>query len=371
MSGNPSLSAVLRNRRMRGEGLWDEWHPFTISSAPEQEAALRNRRVRGMKGGGGGGLWDEWHPFTISSAPEQEGEGGGLWDEWHPFTISSAPEQEDTFWVHIRSAGHWTKNLREHLLTHYSPKKTSASSVSSQFKRRASSIAWFARRTSMARAKDASIRRRTITKDVNLQIFVDGPYGSPCREIFETEHAILIGSGIGVTPFASILQSITYRFKAGLVTCPKCMYSWCHAPRNLMNLKKVDFVWINRDQSNFEWFSSLICNLEKEQSKEASLKDAISMHMFMTAAPNQYEVNGVGVQMALDLVHHVKKTDLLTGLATRTQGGRPDFDKLFRDIKAKSTHNRIKVFFCGSPLLGKKIQQACLQHGILFSKEHF
>ncbi|KAK3800525.1 hypothetical protein RRG08_048728 [Elysia crispata] len=349
MSGNPSLSAVLRNRRMRGEGLWDEWHPFTISSAPEQEAALRNRRVRGMKGGGGGGLWDEWHPFTISSAPEQE----------------------DTFWVHIRSAGHWTKNLREHLLTHYSPKKTSASSVSSQFKRRASSIAWFARRTSMARAKDASIRRRTITKDVNLQIFVDGPYGSPCREIFETEHAILIGSGIGVTPFASILQSITYRFKAGLVTCPKCMYSWCHAPRNLMNLKKVDFVWINRDQSNFEWFSSLICNLEKEQSKEASLKDAISMHMFMTAAPNQYEVNGVGVQMALDLVHHVKKTDLLTGLATRTQGGRPDFDKLFRDIKAKSTHNRIKVFFCGSPLLGKKIQQACLQHGILFSKEHF
>ena len=55
----------------------DEWHPFTISSAPEQEgegderrkwgggcgmsgipslsAALQNRRVRGMKGGSGGG----------------------------------------------------------------------------------------------------------------------------------------------------------------------------------------------------------------------------------------------------------------------------------------------------------------------------
>ncbi|GFN95780.1 NADPH oxidase 5 [Plakobranchus ocellatus] len=94
-----------------------------------------------------------------------------------------------------------------------------------------------------------------------------------------------------------------------------------------MNLKKVDFVWVNRDQSNFEWFSSLLCNLEKEQSREASLKDAIHMHMFMTAAPNQYEVNGVGVQMALDLVHNAKKTDLLTGLATRTQGGRPDFDK--------------------------------------------
>ena len=54
------------------------------------------------------------------------------------------------------------------------------------------------------------------------------------------------------------------------------------------------------------------------------------MHLVLSslAAPNQYEVNGVGVQMALDLVHRVKKTDLLTGLSTRTQGGRPDFDKV-------------------------------------------
>ncbi|GFS14119.1 NADPH oxidase 5 [Elysia marginata] len=183
-------------------------------------------------------------------------------------------------------------------------------------------------RSRRALAKEASTKERIITKDVKMQVFVDGPYGSPCREIFDTEHVILIGSGIGVTPFAAILQSITYRFKAGLVTCPMCMYSWCHAPRNLMNLKKVDFVWINRDQSHFEWFSSLICNIEKEQLKEASLKDAVTMHMFMTAAPNQYEVNGVGVQMALDLVHNARKTDLLTGLSTRTQGGRPDFDKV-------------------------------------------
>ncbi|GFN95781.1 NADPH oxidase 5 [Plakobranchus ocellatus] len=131
--------------------------------------------------------------------------------EWHPFTISSAPEQEDTFWLHIRSAGHWTKKLREHLLTHYSPKKDSVPSTV-DMKRRASSIAWFTQRPSMAVAKETSIRRRTITKDVNIQVYVDGPYGSPCREIFETEHAILIGSGIGATPFASILQSITNRY---------------------------------------------------------------------------------------------------------------------------------------------------------------
>ncbi|PIO31752.1 hypothetical protein AB205_0083020, partial [Aquarana catesbeiana] len=34
--------------------------------------------------------------------------------EWHPFTISSAPEQADTLWVHIRSLGQWTNRLYEH-----------------------------------------------------------------------------------------------------------------------------------------------------------------------------------------------------------------------------------------------------------------
>ena len=31
--------------------------------------------------------------------------------EWHPFTISSAPEQNGYFWLHIRSVGTWTNKL--------------------------------------------------------------------------------------------------------------------------------------------------------------------------------------------------------------------------------------------------------------------
>jgi hypothetical protein len=33
--------------------------------------------------------------------------------EWHPFTISSAPEQPGFIWLHIRSVGTWTKRLYE------------------------------------------------------------------------------------------------------------------------------------------------------------------------------------------------------------------------------------------------------------------
>lgn len=31
--------------------------------------------------------------------------------EWHPFTLSSAPEQEDYMWLHIRGVGEWTNRL--------------------------------------------------------------------------------------------------------------------------------------------------------------------------------------------------------------------------------------------------------------------
>ena len=46
-----------------------------------------------------------------------------------------------------------------------------------------------------------------------LDIFIDGPFGSPSSNIYRAEHAVLIGTGIGVTPFASILQSIAHRYK--------------------------------------------------------------------------------------------------------------------------------------------------------------
>ncbi|CAG0920188.1 unnamed protein product, partial [Notodromas monacha] len=34
--------------------------------------------------------------------------------EWHPFTISSAPELEDYIWLHIRGVGQWTNRLYNH-----------------------------------------------------------------------------------------------------------------------------------------------------------------------------------------------------------------------------------------------------------------
>lgn len=42
---------------------------------------------------------------------------------------------------------------------------------------------------------------------------MDGPFGTASEDVFDYEVSMLIGAGIGVTPFASILKSIWYKFK--------------------------------------------------------------------------------------------------------------------------------------------------------------
>lgn len=42
---------------------------------------------------------------------------------------------------------------------------------------------------------------------------VDGPFGTASEDVFAYEVSMLVGAGIGVTPFASILKSIWYKFK--------------------------------------------------------------------------------------------------------------------------------------------------------------
>ena len=39
--------------------------------------------------------------------------------EWHPFTISSAPEMEDHFTLHIRAVGQWTNRLYDYFEREY------------------------------------------------------------------------------------------------------------------------------------------------------------------------------------------------------------------------------------------------------------
>ena len=78
-----------------------------------------------------------------------------------------------------------------------------------------------------------------------------------------------VATGIGITPFASILQSLMFKYWASKSVCPSCDYKWSRGftESSDFKLKKVDFIWVNREQRAFEWFLQLLTQLEMEQVK--------------------------------------------------------------------------------------------------------
>ncbi|XP_069681708.1 NADPH oxidase 5 isoform X2 [Periplaneta americana] len=205
-----------------------------------------------------------------------------------------------------------------------------------------------------------------------LEIFIDGPYGAPSSHIFRAQHAVLIATGIGVTPFASILQSIMLRYWKARHLCPKCKYSWASdIPATVMNLRKVDFFWINRDQRSFEWFVNLLSELEIEQAElGGAMERFLEMHMYITSALQKTDMKAVGLQLALDLLHKKEKRDLITGLKTRTNAGRPNWDKVFKQLQDQKK-GKVTVFYCGPPQLGRILRVKCDQFNFIFRKEVF
>lgn len=212
---------------------------------------------------------------------------------------------------------------------------------------------------------------RVIKLERPLHLHIDGPFGSPSSHIFRTEHAVLIATGIGVTPFASILQSIMFRYMKAKHTCPTCGHWWSDSiPPDTMNLKKVDFVWINRDQKSFEWFVELLSELEITQVMLNESDRFLDIHTYITSAKPKADIKAIGLHIALDKVHEKQNRDLITGLRTRTNAGRPDWNVLFSEL-SKQRRGRVTVFFCGPPALGRIVQSHCIPYGFAFKKENF
>ncbi|KZO94673.1 NADPH oxidase B [Calocera viscosa TUFC12733] len=230
--------------------------------------------------------------------------------QWHPFTLTSAPE-EDYISVHIRVVGDFTKAL--------------AQAVGCDFEK-----------------KDAKGEKSDVTRVIGTaqnpplnrilpRVMIDGPFGSASEDFLNYEVCLLVGGGIGVTPFASILKSIWYRMK-----------NFSREKRT--RLSKVYFVWVIRDFGMAEWFHSLLQAIEEEDTE-----GRIEINIYLTAKLKEDDMNNI-------LVHEVgAERDAITSLRAPTHYGRPNWDRVFQGISEKHPDTDCGVFFCGPPPIGKDL----------------
>ncbi|XP_039990207.1 dual oxidase 1 isoform X1 [Xiphias gladius] len=220
-------------------------------------------------------------------------------DEYHPFTLTSAPHEE-TLSLHIRAVGPWTSQLRE-LYTEES----------------------------------------LLEHGAYPKLYLDGPFGEGHQEWIDFEVSVLVGGGIGVTPFASILKDLV--FKSSIKSKIQC--------------KKVYFIWVTRTQRQFEWVSDIIREVEEMDTQEL-----VSVHTYITQVAEKFDLRTTMLYVCERHFQKVWNRSLFTGLRSITHFGRPPFVSFFSSLQEVHPEvGKIGVFSCGPPGLTKNVEKACQQ----------
>ncbi|XP_063956076.1 dual oxidase 2-like isoform X4 [Lytechinus pictus] len=217
--------------------------------------------------------------------------------EYHPFTLTSAPHEENLS-LHIRAVGPWTMNLR----STYDPNV---------------------------------VREHPLPK-----LFLDGPYGEGHQDWYQYEVAVLVGGGIGVTPFASILKDIVNKSSIGArLTC-----------------KKVYFIWVTRTQKHYEWLTDIIREVE-----DSDTNDLVSVHIFVTQFFQKFDLRTTMLYICERHFQKISNRSLFTGLKSITHFGRPQFTSFLQSLEDEHPGvGKIGVFSCGPPGMTGGVEQACV-----------
>jgi NADPH oxidase len=272
--------------------------------------------------------------------------------QWHPFTITSAPEDPYVS-IHIRQVGDWTRALGDRLGV--GPSVVAAMTQAAMRGSEKDEKHMEGNRGNFVELESAMARSLP-------SIRIDGPYGAPAEDVFGCEVAVLIGAGIGVTPFASILKHIWYRQKTG----------------NVGSLRRVEFFWVCRDAPSFGWFQSLLQEVEAAQADPNFLR----INIYLTQKISEDMLWNIAVNDA------GAEYDPLTLLRSRTMYGRPDWMTIYGQIKSaveagqyipginSQLRTKVGTYFCGPSPLAKSIKEATTHHSTTsvefsFAKEHF
>ncbi|CAF4209372.1 unnamed protein product, partial [Rotaria magnacalcarata] len=98
-------------------------------------------------------------------------------------------------------------------------------------------------------------------------------------------------------------------------------------------LQKVDFIWLNRDFENFEWFLSLLRRFEQEQESYLALhpneERFLDIHLYCTDPQLASNVDNARLELVRKICAPVARRDIYTGLKSRTNFGRPSWEKIF------------------------------------------
>ncbi|XP_068339929.1 putative respiratory burst oxidase homolog protein H [Pyrus communis] len=276
--------------------------------------------------------------------------------EWHPFTITSAPG-DDYLSVHIRSLGDWTTELRERF------EKACSQLQSTQ-----------TRKGNLVRIETKAHSNYGHEIEGYPKIVIKGPYGAPAQNYIKFDILLLIGLGIGATPFVSIIKDIINQINLNLhqETSAETKSNNMQREAYKKGPKRAYFYWVTREQASFEWFKGVMDDIA-----ECDHYHMIEMHNYLTSVYEEGDARSALIAMVQKLQHAKNGVDVVSESRIRTHFARPNWRKVFSDLATAHESSRIGVFYCGSPTLTKTLRELCLEFSLnsatrfVFHKENF
>ncbi|CAN4098885.1 unnamed protein product [Withania somnifera] len=266
--------------------------------------------------------------------------------EWHPFSITSAPD-DNYLSVHIRTLGDWTTELK------------------TRFEKVCAPQAAQSRKGSLVRMETKMYSNVEQSQSEFPKIMIKGPYGAPAQNYKKYDILLLIGLGIGATPFISILKDL-------LNNESELNQQGGESSSSKRGPHRAYFYWVTREQGSFDWFKGVMDDIAEYDHNEL-----IEMHNYLTSVYEEGDARSALIAMVQSLQRAKNGVDVVSDSRIRTHFARPNWKKVFSRLAAAHPSSRIGVFYCGSPTLTKPLRRLCQEFSLNsstrfnFHKENF
>lgn len=204
--------------------------------------------------------------------------------QYHPFTLISCEEiDKEKMTIAIKDSGNWTRNVLN-----------------------------------------------LLKENQDREILISGPFASSSDIIYDYDSVVLVSTGIGITPFISILKSLTHRYAT-----------------NSLSIKKITVIFVNNKNEQYDWFNEAMT-----VASNIIPSNILDFNIFLTEKFSMDEINII-VKEDLNHMKYYANTKILINY------GRPDFVKILQKVLKEKVTSNIGVFSCSNESTNRSITRAC------------
>lgn len=170
------------------------------------------------------------------------------------------------------------------------------------------------------------------------RVLIDGPYGAPAQDYKQYEVVLLVGLGIGATPFISIIKDIINNIKQvdEDLESGELNQNQNQNQPNTFRTRRAYFYWVTREEGSFDWFRGVMNDIA-----ETDKKGVIDLHNYCTSVYEEGDARSALIAMLQQLNHAKNGVDVVSGTQVKTHFARPNWRNVYKRLALNHRGQRI------------------------------